>query len=116
MNQYDNIKTRGYNHPLALIIKAFVEFNKGNYTECLSIYKQIMNDNPRCPPSIRFAMGLCYYRIGNVEKARVAFERLLELEPDNHLAMVALAIVESNASYIDKNARERGAILLEKAY
>lgn len=39
-------------------------------------------------------MGLCYYRLGNLEKARVAFERLLEIEPDNDTAMVALAIVE----------------------
>jgi Flp pilus assembly protein TadD len=39
-------------------------------------------------------MGICYYRLGNIEKAKFAFNRLLELEPNNSIAMVALAIIE----------------------
>lgn len=58
-----------------------------------------MFENPKFPPSIRFAIGICYYRIGNNEKARVAFERLLEIEPDNSMALIALSIIECQNKY-----------------
>ena len=53
-----------------------------------------MNNNPRAPASVRFGMGLCYFRMENYEKARFSFERVIELESDNAIAKVALAIVE----------------------
>lgn len=56
--------------------------------------RQLINDNPHAPSDIWFALGLCYYRVGNIPKARLSFEKTLELEPENAMALVSLGIVE----------------------
>ena len=69
----DHFQQIGFKHPLVLLVQALIDFNKANYLDCLKNLKELLNSNPRCPPNIRFAMGLCYYRLGNMEKARFAF-------------------------------------------
>ena len=41
-------------------------------------------------------MGLCFVKLGNLEKARMAFERTLQLSPNSVGALVGLAILELN--------------------
>ena len=50
------------------------------------------------PPSgsVRLGMGLCFVKLGNLEKARMAFERTLQLSPHSVGALVGLAILELN--------------------
>jgi RNA polymerase-associated protein CTR9 len=61
-------------------------------------------------------MGICYYRLGNIEKAKFSFDRLLELEPNNPIAMVALAIIELANNNLDSHSRFKAGDLLEKAF
>lgn len=68
------------------------------------------------PPQIRFAIGLCYYRLGNYEKARFAFERVIELEPENSMALVALSILEIVTNSDDPRSKLKSAKLLEQAF
>jgi tetratricopeptide (TPR) repeat protein len=53
--------------------------------------------------SVRLGMGLCFVRLGNLEKARMAFERTLQLSPLSVGALVGLAILELNRYYIHGN-------------
>ncbi len=97
------------------MIKAVIEFSKRNYKECLEILKQILQQNPIVNPQIRFGIGLCYYRLGNLEKARFSFERLIELDSGNSMAYVALAILELASNVNDQTMRSKVASYLEKA-
>jgi RNA polymerase-associated protein CTR9 len=45
---------------------------------------------------VRLGMGHCFLKLGNVEKARLAFERALELDPDCVGAMVGIAVLQLN--------------------
>lgn len=38
--------------------------------------------HPMCPASVRLGLGLCRYRLGQVKKARQAFERVLQARID----------------------------------
>lgn len=78
--------------------------------------RNILRENPRSPPSIRYGIGLCYYRLGNVEKASLAFKRVLELEPDNVMALISLTIVEISQQYYDDDVRKDVQDLLQRAY
>jgi tetratricopeptide (TPR) repeat protein len=49
--------------------------------------------NPRSPPSIWLGVGLCYYRLGNITKAKFTFQRVLDYEPGNVLANNAIVII-----------------------
>ena len=75
-------------------LQALIDFGKGNYLECLKQLKFIVHSNPRCPPQIRFGIGLCYYRMGNINKAKIAFKRVLSFDLDHSMANIALAIIE----------------------
>ena len=90
----ENLDYSQFKHPLYQILKAMKEFSKDNYLEALQILKQVLKANPLAPPSIRFGIGLCYYRLGNINKATFAFQRVIELDPDNSMAKVGLAVVE----------------------
>lgn len=95
------------------VVKAIIEFGKKNYKDCLNTLKHILMANPRSPPCIRFAMGVCFYRLGMVEKARIAFKRVIELDKDYAMAYTALAVVEISTQLSDQDTIRRISSLLD---
>ena len=49
---------------------------------------------------VRLGMGHCFYRLNRLEKARLAFERTLELNNRCTGALVGLAILELNSKKV----------------
>ena len=50
--------------------------------------------------NVRLGLGLCFLKLGSESKARLAFERALELEPKCVGALVGLAILEFNTQKV----------------
>ena len=46
--------------------------------------------------AVRLGMGLCFVKLGNLEKARMAFKRTLQLSPNCVGALVGMSILELN--------------------
>ncbi|KAM1173948.1 hypothetical protein TB2_026133 [Malus domestica] len=82
----------------ALLGQACVEFNRGHYSDSLELYKRALQVHPDCPAAVRLGIGLCRYKMGQFDKARQAFERVLQLDPENVEALVALAILDLHAN------------------
>uniref|UniRef100_A0A915CPW2 RNA polymerase-associated protein CTR9 homolog n=1 Tax=Ditylenchus dipsaci TaxID=166011 RepID=A0A915CPW2_9BILA len=80
----------------ALMGKACIAFSKKEYKTALFFYKKCLRLNHNCPADIRVGMGYCLSRMGKHDKARLAFERALEIEPANIAAVVALAVLDIN--------------------
>ncbi|KAF5748435.1 hypothetical protein HS088_TW04G00389 [Tripterygium wilfordii] len=78
----------------ALLGQACVEFNRGHYSESLELYKRALLVHPNGPGVMRLGIGFCRYKLGQFEKARQAFLRVLQLNPENVEALVALAILD----------------------
>ncbi|KAI3814451.1 hypothetical protein L1987_14091 [Smallanthus sonchifolius] len=78
----------------ALLGQACVEFNRGKYSSSLEMYKRVLQVYPGCPAAVRLGIGLCRYKLGQFERAKQAFERVLQLDPENVEALVALGIVD----------------------
>ncbi|KAL6224249.1 hypothetical protein ACLB2K_003104 [Fragaria x ananassa] len=78
----------------SLLGQACVEFNRGQFSDSLELYKRALQVNPNCPAAVRLGIGLCRYKMGQFEKAWQAFHRVLELDPENVEALVALAILD----------------------
>ena len=49
-------------------------------------------------------MGLCFLKLGNLDKARLAFGRALELDPKCVGALVGLAVLELNLHKVGKGS------------
>lgn len=104
--------------PLILVLQSLVDFGKGNFQDCLKHLKQVININPRSPPSIWLGIGLCYYRLGNITKAMFTFQRVLDYEPGNVLANNAIVIIANMGDNIlrDEDQKQKNATNLSRSY
>ncbi|KAF5776157.1 putative RNA polymerase-associated protein Ctr9 [Helianthus annuus] len=93
----------------ALLGQACVEFNRGKYSSSLEMYKRVLQVYPGCPAAVRLGIGLCRYKLGQFDRAKQAFERVLQLDPENVEALVALGIMDlqSNEAYGIRGAMEK---------
>ena len=98
----------------ALLGKACISFNKKDFKGALAFYKKALRTNPNCPGAVRLGMGHCFLKLGNSEKARLAFQRALDLDKKCVGALVGLAVLELNSKNHD--SIKKGVELLSKAY
>ncbi|XP_006647244.2 protein CTR9 homolog [Oryza brachyantha] len=94
----------GSNFP-ALLGQASVYFLMGDmeqqhkkaldyYRNSLDLYKRALRAYTSCPAAVRLGIAFCRYKLGQPDKARQAFQRVLQLDPENIDALVALAIMD----------------------
>jgi RNA polymerase-associated protein CTR9 len=83
----------------ALLAKARIAFNEGDYKAALKHYCDSLQAKPDCPAEVRLGIALCYYRLQKPELAQKAFMRVLQMGEDdkpNVDALMGLAILELN--------------------
>lgn len=107
----ENIKVELPNHPLVSWLQALIEFGKGNYQEALKSLKQVIESHPKCPIAVRFGIGVCYYKLGNIKKARLAFLNVLKFDPQNSQASAGLAIVDMQLGKSSELTQEKKAAI-----
>uniref|UniRef100_A0AAF5CVI6 UDP-N-acetylglucosamine--peptide N-acetylglucosaminyltransferase SPINDLY n=1 Tax=Strongyloides stercoralis TaxID=6248 RepID=A0AAF5CVI6_STRER len=97
------INTNEKNVP-AILGYACVLYNKKEYKKSLEMYKKVLRMCPNSPPYVRLGIGYCLHKLGYIEKARVAFERVLELEGNNSHALTALAVLDFNKNTLESTS------------
>jgi RNA polymerase-associated protein CTR9 len=113
-NQFNFVLNQSPNNIPALLGKACLSFNKKDYRGALAFYKKALRTNPKCPAVVRLGMGHCFLKLNNPDKARLAFERAIDLDPQCVGALVGLAILKLNLHEPDSN--RLGVQMLSKAY
>lgn len=98
----------------SLLGKACIAFNKKDYRAALAFYKKALRTNPNCPAAVRLGMGHCFLKMNNQDKAKLAFQRALDLDPNCVGALVGLAISKLNLH--EPEANRIGVQMLSKAY
>lgn len=68
-------------------------FLSGNYRSALTSFQAILKANPEFN-EIRSAIGFCFIKLGFKEMAFKAFNRVLQLDPKNESAMLALGFLQ----------------------
>ncbi|CAL1547876.1 unnamed protein product [Lymnaea stagnalis] len=112
--QFNFVLNQSSNNIPSLLGKACIAFNKKDYRGALAYYKKALRTNPTCPASVRLGMGHCFVKLNRLAKARMAFERSLQLDPNCVGALVGLAILELNSK--TQESIKNGVQLLSKAY
>ncbi|KAL0276258.1 UNVERIFIED_CONTAM: hypothetical protein PYX00_003864 [Menopon gallinae] len=112
--QFNFVLNQSPNNIPSQIGKACIAFNKKDYRGSLAFYKKALRTNPNCPAAVRLGMGHCFMKLGNQEKARLAFERALQLDPQCVGALVGLAILKLNMQ--EPEDIKAGVQMLSKAY
>eukprot|EP00301_Raphidiophrys_heterophryoidea_P027440 c9659_g1_i1.p1 GENE.c9659_g1_i1~~c9659_g1_i1.p1 ORF type:complete len:1008 (+),score=284.05 c9659_g1_i1:410-3025(+) len=96
----------------ATLALACITFRDGNYQKALEYYSNVLRKHPRCPARVRLGMGLCFYRLKHFDRARAAFERTLELDPNCVEALVGLSLLHINNTEHSVPIRIREAVTL----
>ena len=113
-HQFDFVLSTNSMNVAALVGKACISFNKKDYKSAMNHYKKALKINPNSPASVRLGMGLCFFKMSKIPKARLAFERALELDNMCVGALVGLAIIELNNK--TGESTKLGVEMLSKAY
>ena len=101
---------------LLRLAKAIIEFAKGHVREALGFLKQMVEENPRAPSDIWFGIGLCYYKLGNLPKAKLSMDKTIELDPENSMALTSLGIIEISSNINDFEVRQGAIQYFERAF
>ena len=88
-------------------------FLAGNYTASLNCFQTVLSRLPGSPVELRMAIGHALLKLGKIEQAQRAFERVLALDSHNVPALVAIALIHINAG---PRHLPRGMQLIKQAY
>ncbi|OAF71724.1 RNA polymerase-associated protein CTR9 [Intoshia linei] len=98
----------------ALLGKACLLYNAKDYKQSLNFYRKVLRLIPNGPPCIRVGIGHCFTKLENFDRARIAYRRTLDLDPNCVSALIGLALIETNSKTIENV--KKGVELLTKAY
>lgn len=76
----------------AQIGKARVLYHKKNYQAALLLYQKVLFGRSDFQPDPRIGIGLCFWKLNDREGALAAWQRALELSPDNETVNTLLGI------------------------
>ena len=61
-----------------------------------------MKEHPAAPAEVRLGIAACNYRLGSFSKSKLAYERVLQIDPQCCEALLGLAVLSFNAPDADR--------------
>ncbi|EGW30156.1 uncharacterized protein SPAPADRAFT_73543 [Spathaspora passalidarum NRRL Y-27907] len=97
---FDKILRIDQNNCFATLGKAQVILNKTkNYSLALKLYQQVLILNPLMKPDPRLGVGLCFWFLKDDKMALAAWERCLELDPENIKAKIFINLAKFHLAF-----------------
>ena len=96
LDEARGLKDGGKDNIGPMLWKALLLFKRDQVADALQWYKRALRMHPGADAGVRLGIGACNLRLGNFEHARLAFQRALDLEPENPDALLGLAQCELN--------------------
>ena len=97
--------------PLLYVARALLAYNEGKVADALMYLKKLVAVNPLVPADIWLAIGICYFKLNVLPKAKLAIEHVIEMDPNNATAITALGIIELQICCSDVKQREKAVVL-----
>ncbi|GAA5893890.1 hypothetical protein JCM8208_001270 [Rhodotorula glutinis] len=97
---WDQILVDEPTHLMALMGRARIQFSQRAFRPALKTYQQVLTLRPDFLPDPRIGIGLCFWMLGDRDKARKAWERSMAVNPNNKSpsAALLLGLLHLNAS------------------
>ncbi|KAK9464773.1 hypothetical protein V1512DRAFT_229890 [Lipomyces arxii] len=107
LQAFDNtIKVVSEPNLFAFLGRARVLYSKENYKGALKLYQQVLVARPDMKPDPRIGIGLCFWKLGFKDDAKMAWDRTLELDPDNTPANALIGLYYQDKAYQNVAAPE----------
>ncbi|KAK6458401.1 protein required for normal CLN1 and CLN2 G1 cyclin expression [Scheffersomyces xylosifermentans] len=97
---FEKILRIDQNNCFAILGKAQAVLNKTkNYTVALKLYQQVLILNPVMKPDPRIGIGICFWFLKDDKMALQAWQRALEIDPQNIKAKVLLNLANFHKAF-----------------
>ncbi|GAU93275.1 hypothetical protein RvY_05241-2 [Ramazzottius varieornatus] len=100
-----------HSDPMTLRLEATSCYERGDYAGCLEYLKQLLRDYSDISPEHRLAMGNCFFKLGNLTKAALAYQRTLQLDTSSEGARVGLAAIKFLQGHTEESLASFYALL-----
>eukprot|EP00873_Tetraselmis_striata_P036611 jgi/Tetstr1/456875/TSEL_043547.t1 len=108
------VKDNGQTNVAPQIALASLAFQQDRIDDALRGYRRALQDNPAAPAEVRLGIAACQYRKGDLGLAAKAYERVLDLDPQNTEALQALAVMKLNSDQLED--KREGLEMLQAAF
>ncbi|SGZ47698.1 CIC11C00000005887 [Sungouiella intermedia] len=100
LQTFDKLLKRDSSNCLAILAKAQITLSKTqNYSHALKLYQQVLVLNPTIKPDPRIGIGICFWFLKDRSMAINAWERVLELDPENFKARLLLNLASFDSVF-----------------
>ncbi|KAH9932433.1 RNA polymerase II-associated protein [Fomitopsis serialis] len=94
------------NNIIALLGKAKILYAQREHSQALKIFQTVLRLSPNCQPDPRIGIGLCLWAMDYKAKAKAAWQRSLEVNPNGGAASLLLGLEALNASKDETQTQE----------
>ncbi|KAG8952026.1 hypothetical protein FRC04_005359 [Tulasnella sp. 424] len=98
LQAFDGVLSKSPHNIVALLGKARFMYTQRQYREALRLFQMVLQLRPDCKPDPRVGIGLCFWALEDKERARMAWERSVEVDPGNTAANLLLGLYHMNFS------------------
>ncbi|KAL6301253.1 RNA polymerase II-associated protein [Sparassis latifolia] len=123
LRSFEGILAEKPTHVIALLGKAKILYARRQFAQALKLFQTVLKLNPRCVPDPRIGIGLCLWAMDHKERAKVAWQRSVEVNPSSWSAQLLLGLEALNASKNENQTEEErtneimlGTRLIERAF
>ena len=79
LRTFDGVLSKQPTNIVASLGKARILYARRQYPQALRLFQSVLKYKPNCDPDPRIGIGLCLWAMDNKEKAKMAWERSLEV-------------------------------------
>ncbi|ORY32073.1 putative Pol II transcription elongation factor [Naematelia encephala] len=108
----DRLLLRQPNNIIALTAQARLQFARRAHEAAFATYQKLLSLNHEMSPDPRIGLGLCAWVLGDKEKARAAWERALQRDPQSWTSLLLLGLGSLNTAR-EPSVRQEERIRLE---
>jgi tetratricopeptide (TPR) repeat protein len=101
---------------LSKIGRALNSYNKANYNKAIENFASLIKEYDYVNENVLESLGICYYNINKINKARKIFLKIIELNPNNPKVNTYLYVINIENEKFDNIKLEKGFELLANAY
>jgi len=102
IRENEPIDTRLIPIPVSPLSQGDLLYGQQKYEEALQEYQRVLSENPNLDGAHE-RIGLCYYRLGDLDKAIEIFQKVLEKDPHSRDVLINLSSI-----YFEKGDLEEG--------
>jgi RNA polymerase-associated protein CTR9 len=89
--------SHGRRNVAGMLALANLHFRQGHYKLALGLYRRALREHPGAPAEVRLGLAACLFRQGQLNQAKAAYLRTLEVMPSCGEALLGLAVIAFNA-------------------